>query len=386
MRTPEICVVGAGGAIGSRLVQELLNQGVSVTAVVRRLETATRIGRSSVKIEVADLNAISEEALLRIVGGHSTVIDCSYSAATDVEENKSQSEKLARTLLNVCNQLAIPNLIHFGTISVYPMGRKFVDEQVECHFQGQAYADGKLIAERSFLAESSKTNILILQLPIVIGPFMGWTRSIVQQLQGTILAMPDPIGGRCNALHVDDVVHATQLAISYLNDKDPGSVSERVLLSGTDRSWLEFYQAHSERMQNSEVRTIPRAEYLARLESSLIANRPWNRLKKAFSEDGDFRQLVLAQWGVRSVYRLVKNRRGQEGLDEIKSRLAAASQIHDKSSDSTILSPVHFKTFDSMPRINGEKATKLLSFSAKTSFNQSVNSSVEWAKWAGLLS
>ena len=158
----KICVLGAGGAIGSRLAIHLTEQGHEVTAVVRRLETAVRIGRFPIKIEQADLMTLSAKALSEILTGHDLVIDCTYVSLPDPAACIEASQRMAKTLVDACVASGIGSLIHYGTISVYPNGRAEIDEETECDFQDIAYGDGKLAAERVVLQQAAPLNVIVL--------------------------------------------------------------------------------------------------------------------------------------------------------------------------------------------------------------------------------
>ena len=128
----KVCVLGAAGSIGSRLVSLLQKQGYQVTAVVRSLSSAVRIGRYKINIVSLDLLSVPIEDLSEILKGHDVVIDCTYSTASDYDQSLIEAELLAKTIVSGMLKAKVKRLIHYGTISVYPSGVVKVDETVEC--------------------------------------------------------------------------------------------------------------------------------------------------------------------------------------------------------------------------------------------------------------
>lgn len=380
-RKNKICVLGAAGSIGSRLVIRLHEQGYEVTAVVRSWASAVRIGRYDVKLVSMDLLSSSVDELANVMKMHDVVVDCTYSTNPQYEQRISESKRLAQTVSSACLKAGVGRLIHYGTISIYPADGGVVNEETLCANSGDPYGDSKLAAEEFFLRQQSEDlAVTVLQLPIVFGPFMGWSMKPVSQMSGQALVMPDGLKGFCAPLFVDDVVRATILAFDCHD-----SYGERILLSDRSQSWYDYYRAYAQLSPSLSLRQIDRERYTQENQANLDAEKPFQRLKKAFVEDGDFRQLVLAQWGVRSLYALVKHLRGQHGVDQIKNKIAASTQNANPEQQQVLLNSASVELFDSLPKVTSNKAEKILKLEKYTDFDEAMLVTGDWLKWARLI-
>jgi len=382
MSQAKICVLGAGGSIGSQLVSYLLSEGYQVTAVVRRLSSAIRIGRFELDIINSDVLTSSVEELARIFENHIAVIDCTYSANPDYDIRIEESKRLARAICHAAKKANVERLVHLGTISVYPVKINEVSEQTPCAPSGDAYADSKLAAEQVLLENSANlASITVLQLPVVYGPFMMWTTSPVQQMLESTYTIADDLAGWCSPIHVDDVAFAVGLALKMRELE-----VQKILLGGGESiRWANYYQAFSELSDELKLNVIPRGQ-LEEMTRDERQQGPWHQLKSKFSDDGDFRQLVLAQFGIRTLYRWLKARRGQAGMDEIKARIANHTN-KPKPGESNVLL-IDSKTianYDTMPAIKSNKAFEKLGFKPKINFKDGVQQTGEWLRWARIL-
>lgn len=380
MTNKKICILGAAGSIGSRLVGLLHKQGFQVTAVVRSLSSAVRIGRLDIAIVSLDLLTASKAQLSDVIVGHDVVIDCTYSTNSDYQQRIDESKKLANTICDAAEEAHVSRLIHYGTISVYPSGVSSIDESVACEMSGDAYADGKLAAEMIFLERNSVDLLItVLQLPIVFGPYMGWSCAPVTQMSGRCLVMPNDLNGSCAPLFVDDVAQATVAAFDCKE-----SYGERILLSNPSMSWPDYYSAYSALSSSLSFKCIERTAFRRLQKRELFDQQPFQRLKNTFINDGDFRQLILAQWGIRNLYALVKRMRGQTGVDQIKQKIESSVPQNDKAEQS-LLSSHTVTLFDSLPAVNSRKAKEILKFEPSTDFTTAMSITHEWLKWARLI-
>ena len=274
MKNKKICILGAAGSIGSRLVTLLHKQGYEVTAVVRSWSSAVRIGRFDIPLVSLDVLSSSVDRLAEIIKGHDVVIDCTYSSNPDYDQRIIESVTLAKTICNAAIQAQVKRLIHYGTISVYPANASTVDETTQCIESGDSYGDSKLAAEQAFLKHNSKSlSITVLQLPIVFGPFMAWSTSPVAQMSADELIMPDDLKGFCAPLFVDDVVRATELSFDC-----ESSYGERILLSDTSISWGDYYYSYTKHAEVLSLAFINRDEFEQRASQALHRLKPFQTL------------------------------------------------------------------------------------------------------------
>lgn len=385
MSYKNICILGAGGSIGSRLVAILLSQGYQLTAVVRSLSSAVRIGRFDIPIVAMDLLSATKEELASVMANHDVVIDCTFSNNSNYDQRLLEAQQLAELICDAALHANVKRLIHYGTISVYPSKAGTINETTPCVMQGESYGDSKLAAEIVFLSRSTEQlPITVLQLPIVFGAFMGWSTSPITQMTAQRLLMPDDIRGHCSPLYVDDVASATIAAFDC-----PDSHGERILLSDKAMTWFDYYSAYARLSEGLAVQLIKRSILLDLHHKQARAQRPFQRLKAAFSSDGEFRQLMLAQWGIRTLYKYVKRYRGQEGVDKIKTQIARS--LHEQAADKqAVVADVAIdertlNLFDGMPVVDTHKSRQVLQFEAYTPFDEAIRFTGEWLTWARLI-
>ena len=380
IKNNKICVLGAAGAIGSHLVTSLHKQGYEVTAVIRSWSSAVRIGRYQIKLVSMDLLKTSVDDLSDVVAGHDIVIDCTYSKNTDYQSRIDESRQLAQLICNAALKAKVKQVIHYGTISVYPAEGGCVNETTVCQNSGDSYGDSKLAAEQVFLqSHSHELAITVLQLPIVFGPFMGWTTEPISQMLAQELLIPDDLKGHCAPLFVDDVVKGTVLAFNC-----SAAFGQRILLSDKNMSWHDYYSAYADLSSSLQIASITRDEYNQRDGIQKRSIKPFQNLKQKFMDDGEFRQLVLAQWGVRSLYGLVKRLRGQNGVDAIKQKIASTVQSNNECKQ-VLLNSQTVELFDSLPKVDPSKASEILGFDQYTDFSIALSTTKDWLKWARLL-
>lgn len=103
----KIAILGAGGMIGQRIVQEALSRGHSVTAVVR--DSARYAAPAGVKVVVGD--ATNAASLSSVIAGHDVLIN---STSTNRDGDPSLFGKIAHALISAVKQAGVPRLIVVG--------------------------------------------------------------------------------------------------------------------------------------------------------------------------------------------------------------------------------------------------------------------------------
>jgi nucleoside-diphosphate-sugar epimerase len=91
------------------------------------------------------------------------------------------------------------------------------DERSELSLdQPLEYNRAKILAERRLLElrERGRVEVVILRPGIVYGPGSQWTRRLAEQLRAGRGMLPDGGAGICNAIFVDNLIHAIDRAIA----------------------------------------------------------------------------------------------------------------------------------------------------------------------------
>jgi nucleoside-diphosphate-sugar epimerase len=249
-----------------------------------------------------------------------------------------------------------------------------------CTPSGDKYGDSKLVSEGVFMENStSSLAVTVLQLPIVFGPYMGWSISPVAQMNGQKLLMCEGLKGMCSPLYVDDVYKATLLAVNCTE-----SFGKRLLISDKPISWVSYYSGYSTMSETLELEVIPQDTFTELLADRAFSDTPFQRLKAKFAGDGDFRQLILSQFGVRSLYKIIKRYRGQDGVDKIKTNIAASLSVQGEQDESPLNQGL-VDLFDSLPEVSCLKAKDVLKLDDYTPMAEALAETEEWLKWARLI-
>ena len=226
-------VTGATGFIGGRLVERLIEAGVTVTCLVRG-EPGPGLRDSGARIHRVDL--ADEDAVLAAVGEVTWAFHCAYDWS-DTEWNV----RAMRSLIRAAREKHWRRLVHVSSFVVYdvPPAGELTEETVASPATS-GYAHTKKELERILLKATREEHVpaTIVQPTIVYGPHCKpWTITPADMLVNGTVVLPDAGEGACNAVFVDDVVDAMILAA-----RAPGAVGQRFLISGEPVTWSAFYE------------------------------------------------------------------------------------------------------------------------------------------------
>lgn len=267
----KILVTGAGGFIGGRVVEALIQhpQMGGVVPSVRRWSTLARIGRYPIDAVQCDLlNPADVEAA---VVGVDAVIHCAVGG-------RDATVQGTKNLLDAALAAGVRRVVHVSTIDVYGKATGPVDEDRPLEVTGRVYGDTKIEAEGICQAAvRSGLDILILRPTIVYGPFSEtWTQAFAERLWGRGWLLPaTACQGTCNLIHVDDLVRALLLAVDAevppgraYNVNGPDAVTWQAYVEGLNQALglppLELPPERSARIRSSltqPVRNLVKAAY-----------------------------------------------------------------------------------------------------------------------------
>lgn len=232
-----VLVTGGTGFIGGRLVERLVEEGAIVRVAVRRFRNAARLARfapEAVQLRAFDMGAENAaDAVNTLVAGCDTV----FHLAVDYASLQANVQGL-RLLGAACLKHAVRRLVFTSSVSVYwPWPDGPLDETHR--IVGQSW-NPNVPCQREVrrMIREDGLQATVLQPTHVYGPFGGyWTeRQVAMFLAGPVV-LPAPDDGICNAVYVDDVVHA--LSLAAVRDE---AVGETFLISGArPATWSEFY-------------------------------------------------------------------------------------------------------------------------------------------------
>jgi UDP-glucose 4-epimerase len=203
-------VTGAGGAIGSTLVQRLLAQGYNVRALVRESASTARMpeGVEVIRSDITDCRGIREAVEGRDVVFHLAAKLHVNNPAPDLKDEYLRvNVEGTRCLAGAARAAGVERLVFFSTISVYGNSQpgQLIDEETalrpDCW-----YAETKMEGEKVALAELPAA---VLRVAAVYGPGMkGNYPRLVQAMRRKRLALIGDGRNRRTLVHTDDVCDA----------------------------------------------------------------------------------------------------------------------------------------------------------------------------------
>lgn len=345
-----VLVTGAGGFIGGRTVEVLLQrEDVAVRAGVRRWSTAARIGRYPITPVAADL--MQPAQLHAACEGVDAILHCAVGDATVTVEG-------TRRLLEAAMAAGVRRVVHVSTIDVYGRRPGTCTEDLSLAPTGRPYGDAKLAAERVCAEYVERgLDVVIVRPTIVYGPHSeSWTVEFAQRLvAGTWTVAPELAAGICNLVYVDDVVRAMLLAMDA-----PGARGQSYNVNGRDNvTWHAYVSA-----LNAALGLPPLAVHSAaasRSRAGLVD--PVRALVK-----GAYKQF---QGPVMSVYK--RSHLARRMIKRVESALRA------------VPSRLEFDLYSLECRFPIDRARTELGYEPATDMARGIDLSVAWLRFAGLV-
>lgn len=185
MKIKRVLVTGAGGFIGSHLVDDQLARGREVTALDLTLDRIEHQNDNE-KCSLV-LGDVRDAALLEsVVPGHDIVF---HLASAHLEVNKPDSyfeevnvEALGR-LVEICRRNGVGRFVHCSSVGVFgSLERLPADETTECN-PDIAYERTKLAGEEVVRSSAGSLDYVILRPAWVYGPRCHRTLKLMQAVK-----------------------------------------------------------------------------------------------------------------------------------------------------------------------------------------------------------
>lgn len=388
-RDKTVCVTGATGGIGGRVVEKLvLEHGARVRVLVRNLTRVPRVARLPVELICGDVN--SAEDTERAIQGCDVVMHCAYGGGGDAEAHWRTNIGGTENVLEGCRRQGA-RLVHVSTCRVYGMQTPDgdLDETSPYRPSGQAYADSKLDAEKMVFDWHLRYGVpvSVIQPTTVFGPFIQvWTTAYMKMLSRFRPILVDRGAGVCNAVYVDDVVNAMLLAGVRAE-----AVGENFLISANEPiSWGQFHDAFATLLGAPPGIPMSRHDALAYYNSAESGKKPRSLLRELpaiWREEVEFRKRVSATLEYRTL-RNVKRKLVTKGRAAFKPARGSVKP-HPESTEAQPLpvrplAPAEVDFFAGRTRFRIDKAKRLLGYEPQFDFERGMGIVAAWARWADL--
>jgi nucleoside-diphosphate-sugar epimerase len=348
-----VAVVGANGFVGSRLVEQWhLEERADVVPIVRRPEAAAGVLRFGLDCRVVD--ALDEGELTRAFAGCDAIVHAGagprpFVTQSPVSVVRAAAQAGAQTVVYLSSMAVHGWNPRPGTVEATPLPRR----------QPVPYNRWKAHGERALRSacRESGTRFVILRPGIVYGPrsqwIAGFARAVVEG-RASVVA-----GGRgiCNAIYVDNLVHAVDLALEREEAADEtflvaddDAVTWRMLYEPVCRALGHSWDAVADLPARSSRRTP--GERLLELKEEPAARVVLDRVPRALRN---------------SIRRLAFRAREEEPSQDVRRTPAL---------ETSILQTCGY-------RFPTTKARRLLGFEPPIAFDEASRRTVAWLGFAG---
>lgn len=256
-----IAVIGAGGFVGTRLVESLVFDGVAdVRAVVRAYRSLAGLSRFGSAIDWRIADAEDTAALVPALRGSSAVVNLTTGAPAGIVRS-------TRTILEACVAANVPRLIHLSSAAVFGevASSDVHDDSPPLARHWMPYARAKAVAEL-WLRERLHTTpcqAIVLRPGIVWGVRSPHTLQAVKALREKSAYLAGRGEGVFNAIYIDNLIACIRACCEH-----HGPVTGFYNVADQETiTWREFYAAFA-----------PACDYdMDQMPSVSSARFPWSR-------------------------------------------------------------------------------------------------------------
>ena len=353
-----VAVLGGGGFIGNRTVEMLhLGARAEVRPIVRRIAGMALASRFALDCRLAD--ARDDTALARAFAGCEVVVHAVAGDSAVILDSLAPTFHAAR-------RAGVRRIVYLSTASVHGQAPApgTNEESPLRDDQPIEYNNAKVRAERRLgeLRREGGVELVILRPGIVLGPRSSWIGGFADALLAGEACLVDRGRGVCNAIYVDNLVHAIELAATAAVD------GEAFLVADAEQvTWADVYRPVA----------VALGVALDDLPEAVVPD---------FDAGGSRVDALRRSRAVRRLARLLPK--------QVRSTLAAAlgGTPHDVAADDRWMLPVRrppVVTQEMAPlyrcayKLPFAKATRMLGYRPIVSFAEASERTVAWLAFAG---
>jgi nucleoside-diphosphate-sugar epimerase len=233
-------VVGAGGFVGSRLVEQAVLLGKpDLVPIIRSYRSLGRVARFGVACRMGDATRL--ESIGPAIAGCDAVVNVSLGET-------EQIETVVATLFEACRQQRVPLLIHVSSAEVYGRADQpgLNDDSPPDLRHWMPYARAKGRAEnwlRSRL-DNGQVRIVVLRPGLIWGPRSSWVAGPAKLILENTAFLVGNGEGICNLIYVDNLVSCV-MAVAEAAGRVEGffNVGDEETVT-----WRQYYEALAAQM------------------------------------------------------------------------------------------------------------------------------------------
>jgi nucleoside-diphosphate-sugar epimerase len=355
----KFAIIGAGGFVGSRLVQSLvLDERAIVRAVGRSFASFASLACLGSAIERALANAQDRGALAAAFKGCDVAINLVSGEVAAIINSTS-------AIYAACLDAGVKRLIHMSSAVVYGRVEDPIteDDAPPAPNLWSPYAKAKRYAE-TFLRTAPKSDeleIIVLRPGIVWGPHSPWSFKAAKDLLAGKAYLVGEGEGICNLIHIDNLVFCIttcalhpRKAAGFYNIADSSAII-----------WREFYASAAGclGLDLSKMPRVPADRFRPSFQYRLNAIRETGWSEKLKSQ-------------VPEAYRVrIKRYLRQRAVRHAKRQGDKPAIVVDRQM---------WELQTTRHKLPTEKFTKVFGCTMPVSFNHGYEMTVEWLKAIGL--
>jgi len=374
-----VLVTGATGFVGGRLCEVMALTGAfEPRPFVHATGSAWRIARFPLDFAIGDLCDR---------GSVDRAMDCCDAVVHLARGNDAVMQRGLDNVLRAAVAHSVSRFVHISSVAVYgsqpPAGS--ISEAAPAKRSDLAYGNAKLEQERRVLRYRRRhgLNVVILRPPNVYGPFGVFSVELIKAIRAHGVAIVD--GGRnpCNLVYIDNLVEAIFLAlwrpeapgqVFFVTDRAPVSwercITDHAALVGADVPHVataELVPPAREHLLRDSLRALPGViadvEFRGVLTRIPLARRAMSLLSGWLPMlPGPAEQAVRAWLQGRASVR--RNGSPERGFHADHPFIAVQRRMVAHS---------------------GDKARRLLGYTAPVSYDEGLGLTKAWLREAGIL-
>lgn len=383
-----VLVTGGTGFIGGRLVEKLILEcQANVRILVRNFARASRIARFPVEMIHGDVT--NSDDVQRAVKQCDIVFHCAWEVQDSEAMERRVNVNATRTVFEASLQAGVKRVVHLSTVLAYGTLPDGDFDETTPRRPENAYAVANFETEKMAMSYWKRHGlpVTVLQPTVVYGPFgRAWTIGVLNQLKSGKVILVNGGDGLCNAVYIDDMVHAMLLAA--VEEKAVGEIF--VIAGEQPVTWREFYDRYERMLGFSSTVNMSAAEAEAYFAKK---RRKGSIIKEALGivrAEGGVRQRLLETVEVDTLVKTARLLLPGQIKRSLRRRIINSNGAYQPKGESgekpiLVLHP-------SIVRVNAAKSTacidkakRLLGYQPAFDFESGMRLTEQWARWANFL-